>query len=212
MLLWVDLETTGLCAEEDKILELAAIVTDDKLVEVARMQAVTNSAQFVPYTTLDQVVRDMHYQNGLWMDSLRSTLPVNNRAQAKDGVTLQTLFEKFIRDYALTQDDAGKEVKPQLAGSTISFDRAFMEYYLSDAAKLFHYRNLDVTSFNELARRVAPALHEGRPRQTGTAHRAMADIESSLTVARYYAANLPPAPAPAVLTECPSNPSATSSP
>lgn len=77
----------------------------------------------------------------------------------------------------------------QLAGSTISFDRSFLaEHFPLTHAKL-HYRNVDVTALNELARRVWPELYEARPERK-EAHRAMSDIEESIAVAKYYIEHL----------------------
>lgn len=84
--------------------------------------------------------------------------------------------------------------KPQLAGSTISFDRAFMARHLPISHALLHYRNLDVTTLNEIYRRFAPKIHADRPRDNAApAHRAMQDARASLTTLRYYLGHMIPA-------------------
>lgn len=185
MICWIDLETTGLNSKQDKILEIACIITDDKLVEIDRWQAVTCAAQYVSYNSLHTVVRDMHFGNGLWMESLRSNLPPGGGADSADAQ-----LREFIAWHCTT---LGEKKGPVLAGSTVSFDREFMRSYLPESFAALHYRNLDVTSVNELAKRFWPKVYEGRPRAgSGAAHRAMLDIEESLNVARYYAGALGP--------------------
>lgn len=202
MLAWIDTETTGLDPQTrvmqtadgrvvtpaSRLLEVACIVTDDDLCEVARYQAVTDEAKFTDYTKVDAVVREMHHKNGLWGDSI---------ACGKSLATIDEELMRFLLDHAVVVppprvDAAGANVqdppvKPPLAGSTVSFDRGFLDAYLPLAARQLHYRNLDVTSLNEMARRRWPTAYEKRPKQVAAVeHRAMPDIVDSLLVARYY--------------------------
>lgn len=181
MIIWVDTETTGLLPAKERLLEVACIITDDQLNEVARYEAVTSEAKFVDFAKVDPYVLDMHFKNGLWQESLM-------RGKARIGVDSE--LHTFIKEN-------GAE-KSQLAGSTISFDRNFIEMHLPFANSLLHYRNIDVTTFNETARRFWPSVHEVRPRGTGSTHRAMADIEESLNVMRYYTKALGPVDRPYV--------------
>ena len=182
MLLWLDLETTRLEPTTNQVLEVAAIVTDDQLNEVARFERVIYCD--LAFESLDPFVQDMHTKNGLW--------PLVKESQ-NTRYTVDFALSEFIRGHAqklVAVKDAGKVTidKPQLAGSTISFDRSFMAAHLPLSLSECHYRNLDVSTLNEVARRFWPEVYEGRPRtaKEDIAHRGMADIQASIAVARYY--------------------------
>lgn len=209
-LAFTDLETTGLNADQEEILEVACIVTDDKLVEVARFHGLVYPQH--QFHELDDFVRDMHTKNGLWAELKGDTDVSGINVYMGSRRSVEQQFAKFLREHTvkvyMVAGPKGNEMRldrAQLAGNTISFDRAFLKRHMPDAEAQLHYRNLDVSSLNEFARRFAPAVYEGRPKQSpSAAHRAMADAEESLNVARYYAEKLGPvaieAPAGTLLT------------
>lgn len=187
MLAFLDIETTGLDLEHDDVLELACLVTNDHLAEVARYHAVVAACR--EFYAMPEVVRDMHTKNGLWAES--------NGPRAKPLIAIDIELAAFLREHAVKiewDDDVvpaasiKKITRPQLAGNGIHFDRAFLRRCLPRAEAELHYRQLDVTSVGELLRRFWPSLHDGRP-QPITAHRAIPDVEESLAVARHYALN-----------------------
>ena len=173
-LVWIDLETTGLDPDTEHVLEVACIVTDAAFVELGRWSAIK----------LDPVVREMHTTNGL-------LALVEAHGRYARGV--DEMLCEWLQATAVINLD-GTATPPQLAGSTISFDRAFLRRHMPKSFGCLHYRNLDVSSFNEMARRQWPAVYEGRPRSDTKAHRAMIDVEESINVARYYARALIPTP------------------
>lgn len=206
MLVFTDLETSGLDPQKNSLLEVAVIITDDALREVARFEQVVywegaNAIVDLLNENADEscfaelgvhpVVIKMHRDNGLW-------------AKVPNGTALATVDRElaaFIREHAVTRtertDPATGEIQikddlPQLAGSTISFDRAFIAVHLPKTLAVLHYRNVDVSSFNETARRFWPAIYEARPRGGNKAHRGMADIEESIAVYKHYLASLAP--------------------
>lgn len=198
MLVWLDTETTGLDPTKHALLEVACIITDDKLQEVARFESVVGypvgpDGKRVEFHETDEFVRNMHTANGLW-DDIRKAFGSGDYLGVNE---VDAKLAAFIRLHAVrvvTDEKGRKSVeRPQLAGSTISFDRAFMKAYLPRAEAELHYRNLDVSSLNEMARRCWPDVHKARPNNPNVAHRAMADVEESLRVARYYATALGPA-------------------
>lgn len=186
-LAFLDLETTGLDTLSDDILEVGCIVTDDRFVEIARFHTVV--AAQCEFYELPEIVRDMHTKSGLWRDA---TSP-----DAKPIAAVDLELAAFLRDHAVKivdRGDRGILVRPQLAGSGIHFDRTFMRRCLPRAEAELHYRQLDVTSLNELARRFNVDLHDARPYRPNGAHRAIADAEESIDVAKHYARFLEKAP------------------
>lgn len=187
MLIFLDLETTGL-ADHDEILEVAAIAVDDSFEEKARFHRVFNTAHTYAYQRMNPFVRDMHFKNGLWMESLRAAVD-----DTPDFIDVA--FSGFIRDNCPA---VGEKDGPLLAGNTISFDRRFIRRWMPETEKLLHYRMFDCSTINELAKRAWPALYEGRGKAPDAPHRAVYDVEESLKLARYYRYGLTPVPPPAV--------------
>jgi oligoribonuclease len=208
MLVWTDLETTGLDPFNDRVLEVAVIITDDLLKETVRFERViyypnaeklahltaesteeefAAAAQEVPH--IDPYVIKMHAKNGLWKACAESPY-----TRADVDVALSVFLKKHSEMFEVVVDkDTGEQrtrsVKAQLAGSTISFDRSFMSTDLPIALAQLHYRNVDVSTLNELGRRFWTETYNVRPRN-GLAHRGMADIEESIAVCKHYLAGL----------------------
>lgn len=166
MIVWIDTETTGLSARHERLLEVAAIATNDDLVEVARYQAVTDQARGLDFTKVDPYVLEMHCKNGLWGESIARGKPLGD---------VTTTLANFIlchsvivpAQLATPEHPATVErvIAPPLGGSTVSFDREFLKEHCPAAAKLLHYHHIDITSFNEMAKRAWPSVYAARPRQ-----------------------------------------------
>lgn len=173
---WLDLETTGLDALKDDVLEIACVVTDDKLVEIARLHLVTDAARHRDLQALPLAVQNMHHMNGLWMESLRSAIKIKDAACQLRG---------FLQQHAH---------RATLGGSTPSFDRAFVEalyrQYILETdrdGELLSHRHVDSSTLSEVARVAWPAIYAARPQPVpGAAHRATPDIEYSIALVRYY--------------------------
>jgi len=184
MLAFLDLETTGLDSESDDILEVACVVTEDDLQEVARYHSVLVAHR--PFHRLPEVVRDMHAKSGLWDEATGGS----KKAAKTLGAVDQDL-STFLRAHAvrIQKRDDGTPVieRAQLAGLGVYFDRMFMKRCLPRAEAELHYRQLDLTGVNELFARFRPSVYEGRPKHP-VVHRAMPDVLEAIDVARYYGA------------------------
>ena len=167
--LFLDLETTGLDQHRNRILECAAVVTDSNLVASSFFEMVCNYDIDRGYAP-DEFVQDMHEKNGLWEDCRKTAYTV---------VDLSNNLYDFIKQVPEWEDK-----KPILAGATVHFDRRFLKRWCEKAEKLLGHRHLDVSSLKMMMVDVF-----GNPFEKGNAHRAMADVEESLSQAReIYAA------------------------
>jgi len=168
--IWMDLETTGLNPEIDRILEVAVVVTTENL------QALHEYSKVVYFTEAwvasarersNAVVRDMHTKNGLWEELSRSSCSLGDIAHE---------LVELIRCHSW-------KGPPMLAGSSVHFDRSFLRYNLPDVERLLHYRNFDVSVLKTASEAWGGKLP---PRKTVDVHRALPDVLESIEVARFY--------------------------
>jgi oligoribonuclease len=170
MLVWLDLEMTGLDPARHVIVEIATLVTDDELNVVAEgPDLVVHHAPDV-LARMDDVVRTMHERSGLIDDIVASTVTLEEAGR-------RTL--EFIRSHVPEPRTA------PLCGNSIGTDRRFLAIYLNDLEEYLHYRSVDVSTIKELCRRWYPEAFAAAPVKAG-AHRALGDIRESVRELRYY--------------------------
>ncbi|MGC4932504.1 oligoribonuclease [Gordonia sp. DT30] len=180
-LVWIDCEMTGLALGSDKLIEIAALVTDSDLNILGDGVDVVIHADDDALAAMPDVVQKMHAASGLTEEVRRSTVTL---AEA----------EKLVLDYLRTQISTSGSVP--LAGNSIATDRGFIARDMPDLDGFLHYRMVDVSSIKELCRRWYPKIYFGQP-EKGLAHRALADIRESIRELEYYrAAAFVPAPGP----------------
>lgn len=167
-LIWIDLEMTGLDTDNDLIIEIATIVTDKHLNEIATgpVFAIGQSEQTLE--AMDKWNRRQHSHSGLWQRVLESD---TTQEQAEQG-TIEFL-ERHV----------APGMSP-MCGNSICQDRRFMARLMPTLEDYFHYRNLDVSTIKELSRRWSPQLMEGFSKQSS--HLALEDIRDSIEELKYY--------------------------
>lgn len=167
-LIWVDLEMTGLDPDRDSIIEIACLVTDKDLNVLAEGPELAIHHPLSRLEAMDDWNRNTHRGSGLWDRVLASTTTL---AIAEAAVIA------FLRQWV----PAGKS---PICGNSICQDRRFLARLMPDLERYFHYRNIDVSTIKELARRWHPALLEGLQKK-GT-HTALSDIRESVLELAYY--------------------------
>ena len=167
-LVWIDLEMTGLDPLNDRIIEIAVVVTDPAL-NVRREGPVFAIHQS------DEVLDAMDAWNKGTHG--RSGLIERVKASSVDEATAQARVLAFLKQYVA----AGKS---PMAGNSICQDRRFLARTMPELEAFFHYRNLDVSTLKELARRWKPSILEGFKK--AQAHTALADIHESIDELAYY--------------------------
>jgi oligoribonuclease len=169
-LVWIDCEMTGLDLSSDKLIEIAALVTDADLNILGEGIDVVIHADDAALSSMIDVVTEMHTRSGLINEVKAST------------VDLPTA-EAMVLDYI------GQHVKQPktapLAGNSIATDRSFIARDMLALDSFLHYRMIDVSSIKELCRRWYPRIYFGQP-QKGLAHRALADIQESIQELKFY--------------------------
>jgi oligoribonuclease len=173
-LVWVDLEMTGLDADNDVIVEIACIVTDASLVALDDGIQIVLHADADALARMGDFVREMHTKSGLLPEIERSTIDVATAQQA----TLD-----YIKQHVPNASSA------PLCGNSIGTDRRFLDRYMRELDEYLHYRSIDVSSLKELCRRWYPELYRKRPGKAEH-HRALDDIRESIEELRFYRENL----------------------
>lgn len=168
-LVWIDCEMTGLDIGSDKLIEIAALVTDSDLNVLGDGVDVVIHADDAALAAMPPVVVKMHAASGLTEEVRASTVSVAEAEQ---------LVLAYLREHI-----PGGGVP--LAGNSIGTDRGFIARDMPELNGFLHYRMVDVSSIKELCRRWFPAIYFGQP-EKGLAHRALADIRESIRELRYY--------------------------
>ena len=167
-LIWIDLEMTGLNTDTDRIIEIATIVTDANLNILAEGPVMAIHQKDIVLNGMDEWNTRQHGKSGLVERVRRSTID-EAEAEAK---TIEFL-SRFV--------DAKKS---PMCGNSICQDRRFLYRTMPKLEEFFHYRNLDVSTVKELARRWRPEIMGGLSKESS--HQALNDIRDSITELRYY--------------------------
>lgn len=160
---------TGLDLARDALIEVAVLVTDSKLNVLGEGVDLVIRPPDEAVANMPDVVREMHTASGL-LDALAN------------GVTLEEANTAVL---AYIKQHVPEPGRAPLAGNTVHMDRLFLARDLPEVEGWLHYRNVDVSSIKELARRWYPRVYFASPDKTGN-HRALGDIRDSIDELRYY--------------------------
>ena len=171
-LVWIDLEMTGLRPDADQIIEIATIVTDKDLEILAEGPVLALHQSEEVLARMDEWNQKQHGSSGLLARVRASRLTA---AEA----------ERRTLEFLTTLVPPGSS---PMCGNSICQDRRFLARHMPQLERFFHYRNLDVSTLKELARRWAPQVAETFVKEG--AHLALADIRESIRELRHYRATL----------------------
>ena len=179
-LIWIDLEMTGLVPERDRIIEIATVVTDTNLEVVAEGPVIAVHQPETILAAMDEWNTRTHGASGL---------AARVRASEAD----ESAAERATLAFLAAQVPAGRS---PMCGNSVCQDRRFLARWMPELERYFHYRNLDVSTVKELARRWAPEVAAGVAKESR--HTALADVHESIAELRHYRAQLfaPPWNAP----------------
>ena len=167
-LIWLDCEMSGLDPEKERLLEIAVIVTSPDLsVRVAGPVLVIHQSDEL-LGKMDAWNQGTHKRSGL-LDKVKASTTTEAQAEA----TLIAFLKKYV-----------SKGKSPMCGNTIGQDRRFLVKYMPKLEAYFHYRNLDVSTLKELARRWRPEVHDAFKKQQ--LHTALADVEESIEELVHY--------------------------
>lgn len=171
-LIWIDLEMTGLIPEHDVIIEIATIVTDSDLNELAIGPELAIHQSDEVLAGMDEWNTNQHGKSGLTQRVRDSDIDMRDAEQ-------ETL--NFLRQWL-------PPGKSPICGNSICQDRRFLARHMPELEAFFHYRNLDVSTLKILAQRWKPEAMAGLSK--GSSHRALDDIRDSVNELRHYRSTL----------------------
>jgi oligoribonuclease len=167
-LAWIDMEMTGLDPDRDRIIEIAIVITDSQLAIVTEAPVLVVQQPDAVLEAMDEWNKSTHRKSGL-VDRVRASRL--NEAEAEAGML--TFLAEHVPPKA-----------SPMCGNSICQDRRFLARWMPRLEGHFHYRNLDVSTLKELARRWRPELAKGLAKHGK--HEALADIHESIEELRYY--------------------------
>ncbi len=175
-LIWIDLEMTGLVPESDRIIEIATVITDADLAVIAEGPVIAVRQADAVLDSMDEWNTRTHGASGL---------TARVRASHFD----EAAAERATLEFLAAHVDAGRS---PMCGNSVCQDRRFLARGMPVLERYFHYRNLDVSTVKELARRWAPEVAAGVAKESR--HTALADVHESIEELRHYRARLFAAP------------------
>jgi oligoribonuclease len=171
-LIWVDMEMSGLNPDSDRILEVALVVTDTRLEVIGEAPVFAVHQADAVLDGMDAWNRSTHGRSGL---------TERVRAAATDEAEIEARLLEFVERFV------GRAKSP-MCGNSICQDRRFMARAMPRLESYFHYRNLDVSTLKELARRWKPSAHRSFEKQQR--HEALADVYESIAELAHYRTTL----------------------
>ncbi|MDA8278107.1 MAG: oligoribonuclease [Actinomycetota bacterium] len=173
MLVWMDLEMTGLDINRHVIVEMATVITDDDLENIITGPDLVIHASDEELSQMDSYVEKMHSNSGL-LDAIRtSTISIDQAVEASLA---------FIKEHVKSPRSV------PLCGNSIGTDRRFLDKYAPSIEEFLHYRSIDVSTLKELARRWNKQVLESAPKKA-VGHRALDDILESVAELKHYRDN-----------------------
>jgi oligoribonuclease len=169
-LIWIDMEMTGLDPDRDRILEVALVTTTNDLEVVGVLEPIAVHQSDEVLAAMDEWCQKTHGASGL-IERVRASTVTEAEAEER--------LIAFMQQYVQPRQSP-------MCGNSICQDRRFLYRYMPRAEAYFHYRNLDVSTLKELARRWAPEVAAAINK--ASAHTALADIMESINELRHYRA------------------------
>ncbi|MBU0623012.1 MAG: oligoribonuclease [Gammaproteobacteria bacterium] len=167
-LVWIDMEMTGLLPDTDRIIEVALVVTDSELNTVAEAPVLVVHQPDSVLDAMDNWNKSTHAKSGLIDRVKASTL---------DDATVEAQMIEFLKEYVPIRTSP-------MCGNSICQDRRFLARWMPKLEDYFHYRNLDVSTLKELAKRWKPEVASGIKKHGK--HEALADIYESIAEMKHY--------------------------
>ncbi|MHB1591573.1 MAG: oligoribonuclease [Sulfuricella sp.] len=167
-LIWIDMEMSGLVPERERIIEIALVVTDSNLETLAEAPVLVVHQSDEVLNGMDAWNKATHAKSGL-IDKVR--------ASQLDDAAVEAQLLEFLKEYIPAK-------KSPMCGNSICQDRRFMANYMPKLEDYFHYRNLDVSTLKELAKRWRPKVYGGFKKDNN--HTALADVYESIGELKHY--------------------------
>jgi oligoribonuclease len=175
-LIWIDLEMTGLVPERDRIIEIATVVTDAELEVIAEGPVIAVRQDDATLAGMDEWNTRTHSASGLTARVRAS--PASEAAAERETIA-------FLASHVAPN-------RSPMCGNSVCQDRRFLARWMPELERYFHYRNLDVSTVKELAKRWAPEVAAGVEKESR--HTALADVHESIAELRHYRAAIFAAP------------------